>query len=391
MVDRDIEARLKALARQFPAVVLTGPRQSGKSTVCQKIFGHLAYATLESPDVRAFAVEDPRGFLKQFPKGAILDEIQNTPQLASYLQEIIDRDPAPGRWILTGSHNLSVMLVTGQSLAGRSAMVNLLPLSWHEIGEFPKRPKTLSESLFTGGYPRILDRKLNPSDWLASYVATYLERDVRSLSNIGDLVAFQRFVQLCAGRSGQLLNFSSLAADSGISQPSARAWSSILEASFIMFRLPSYHGNFSKRLIKMPKLHFYDSGLICWLLGIRDSGQLETHPLRGAIFESWVVSEIVKQRFNRGEPNGVYFFRDKSGLECDALVQGRKSWKIVEIKAGQTIASDWSASAAKVSELFVKAKQKASSIVVYGGTEKQERNGTIYLPWRAIQDYSWID
>jgi predicted AAA+ superfamily ATPase len=236
-----------------------------------------------------------------------------------------------------------------------------------------------------------LDRKLKPADWLAAYVATYLERDVRSISNVGDLAVFQRFVQLSAGRLAQLLNFSSLAADCGVSQPTAKAWSSVLEASFIAFRLPSYHGNFSKRLIKMPKLHFYDTGLACWLLGIRDAAQLDLHPLRGAIFECWVISEIIKQRFNRGESNGVYFFRDKAGLESDALVQGRKTLKIVEVKAGQTISSDWAASSKKLTELFAKTKQAVSSVVVYGGTEKQERNGVIYLPWNAIQDYSWVE
>ena len=391
MITRDIEPRLKSLAKQFPAVVLTGPRQSGKSTVCQKVFAHLPYVTLESPDVRAFASEDPRGFLKQFPKGAVLDEIQNAPQITSYLQELIDREPTPGRWVLTGSHNLSVMEFTSQSLAGRSAVVHLLPLSRNEAVKFPQHPMTLNETLLTGGYPRILDRKLRPADWLASYVATYLERDVRSISNVGDLTAFQRFAQLSAGRLAQLLNFSSLAADCGVSQPTAKAWSSVLEASFIAFRLPSYHGNISKRLIKMPKLHFYDAGLACWLLGIRDAAQLNVHPLRGAIFECWVVSEIIKQRFNRGEANGVFFFRDKAGLESDALVQGRKSLKIVEVKAGQTISPDWAASSQKIKELFGRTKQAVSSVVVYGGTEKQERNGVTYLPWHAIQDYSWVE
>jgi predicted AAA+ superfamily ATPase len=391
MIDRDTEPRLKNLAGQFPAIVLTGPRQSGKSTVCQKVFAKLPYATLESPDVRAFASEDSRGFLKQFPKGAVLDEIQNSPQLASYLQEIIDREPAPGRWILTGSRNFEVMEFNSQSLAGRSAVVHLLPLSRHEVTAFPSHPKTLNETLLTGGYPRILDRKLRPADWLASYVAAYLERDVRSLSNVGDLAAFQRFVQLSAGRLAQLLNFSSLAADCGVSQPTAKAWSSVLETSFISFRLPSYHANISKRLMKMPKLHFYDTGLACWLLGIRDAAQLDVHPLRGAVFECWVVSEIIKQRFNLGEANGVFFFRDKAGLECDALVQGRKSLKIVEVKAGQTISSDWAGSSRKITELFSKTKQQVSSVVVYGGDEKQERSGVTYLPWHAIQDYSWIE
>ena len=391
MIARNVEPRLKSLAGQFPAIVLTGPRQSGKSTVCQKVFAHLPYATLESPDVRAFATEDPRGFLKQYPQGASLDEIQNSPQITSYLQEIIDREPAPGRWILTGSHNLSVMASTSQSLAGRAAVVHLLPLSRDEVTGFPRHPQTLNETLLTGGYPRILDRQLRPADWLAAYVATYLERDVRSLANVGDLTAFQRFVQLSAGRVSQLLNFSSLAADCGVSQPTAKAWSSVLEASFIAFRLPSYHGNISKRLIKMPKLQFYDTGLVCWLLGIRDAAQLDVHPLRGAIFEGWVVSEIIKQRFNRGETNGVYFFRDKAGLESDVLVPGLRTMNIVEVKAGQTIASDWAANSAKITALFAKTKQAAASVVVYGGNEKQERNGVTYLPWHAIQDYSWVE
>jgi uncharacterized protein len=389
MVDRDVEPRLRMLAKQFPAIVLIGPRQSGKSTLCQKVFARLPYTTLESPDVRAFALEDPRGFLKQLPKGAILDEIQNCPLLTSYLQGIIDREPTPGRWVLTGSHNLSVMASTSQSLAGRSAVVHLLPLSRHEVVEFSDYPKTLNETLLTGGYPRILDRKLRPADWLSSYVATYLERDVRSISNIGDLVTFQRFAQLSAGRISQLLNLSSLASDCGISQPTAKAWASVLEASFIAFRLPSYHGNVSKRLIKMPKLHFYDTGLACWLLGIRDVTQLDLHPLRGAIFESWVVSEIIKQRNSRGESNSVYFFRDKAGLESDVVVQGRKTLKLVEVKAGQTISSDWAANNQKIMGLFARTKQAVACVVVYGGSERQERNGVTYLPWSAIQDYAW--
>ncbi|MCX6929520.1 MAG: ATP-binding protein [Verrucomicrobia bacterium] len=389
MVDRDIEPRLRMLARQFPAIVLTGPRQSGKSTVCKKVFANLPYATLESPDVRAFSLEDPRGFLKQFPQGAILDEIQNSEAISSYLQEVIDREPAPGRWILTGSHNLSVMESTSQSLAGRSAVVYLLPLSRHEVVEFSHHPKTLNETLLAGGYPRIFDRELRPADWLGSYVATYLERDVRSISNIGDLVTFQRFVQLSAGRISQLLNLSSLASDCGVSQPTAKAWASVLEASFIAFRLPSYHGNVSKRLIKMPKLHFYDTGLACWLLGLRNTAQLDLHPLRGAIFESWVVSEITKQRYNRGESNGIYFFRDRAGLESDVLVQGRKTLKLVEVKAGQTIASDWTANSLRIREKFARTKQAVSCVVVYGGTQRQERNGVTYLPWHAIQDYFW--
>lgn len=389
IISRDIEPRLKLLARQFPAIILTGPRQSGKSTLCKSVFHHHSYATLESPDVRSFALEDPRGFLAQFPKGAILDEIQQCPRLSSYLQELLDSDPQPGRWILTGSQNFSLMASTSQSLAGRAAILHLLPLSRHEVARFPRHPKTLNETLLTGGYPRILDHDLKPADWLSSYVATYLERDVRSFAHIGDLATFQRFTQLCAGRIGQLLNLSALASDCGISSPTAKAWLSILEASFIAFRLPSYHSNISKRLIKMPKLHFYDSALACWLLGIRDVRQLDLHPLRGAIFESWTVSEIIKNRFNHGEANGVYFYRDKAGLESDVLVRGKDSFTVVEAKAGQTISSDLAASAQRVAGCLAEERQNAIAVVIHGGNEMQKRNSTVYLPWHAVQDFPW--
>ena len=381
MVDRDIELRLKMLAREFPAIVLTGPRQSGKSTLCQKVFARLPYATLESPDMRAFALEDPRGFLKQFPRGRFWMKFKTARRLSSYLQEIIDREPAPGRWILTGSHNLSVMESTSQSLAGRSAVLHLLPLSRHEVVEFPQHPKTLNETLLTGGYPRILDRKLRPADWLSSYVATYLERDVRSLSNIGDLVTFQRFTQLSAGRISQLLNLSSWRPTAAYRnrrpKPGRRCW----RRASLLFGCPATTGMFPSGLSRCPSCIFTTPDWRAGCLGIRDTAQLDVHPLRGAIFESWVVSEIIKQRFNRGESNGVYFFRDKSGLESDVLVQGRKTLKLVEVKAGQTISSDWAANNRKITGMFDKTKQEVSE---RGGLWRNSKTGTQWCDLSAV-------
>ena len=286
MIRRNLATVLEQAATWAPSITLTGPRQSGKTTLCRMVFPDHPHVSLENPDERAFALDDPRAFLAQFPRGAVLDEVQRAPDLLSYLQGVIDTDPAPGRWILSGSQNLALLDSISQTLAGRTAIHQLLPLSWDEVQRFPRYPADLEQAIFSGSFPRIFDRELDPSAWLRSYVDAYLERDVRSVANVGDLNAFQRFVGLCAGRTGQLLNYSSLADDCGISQPTAKAWFSILEASFVAFHLPAFSTRLRKRLVKMPKLHFYDTGLACWLLGIREPAQLRTHPLRGALFET---------------------------------------------------------------------------------------------------------
>jgi predicted AAA+ superfamily ATPase len=352
------------------------------------IFPKHAYANLEAPDTRAYATSDPRGFLEQFQKGAIIDEFQRVPNLTSYLQGMIDENPKHGRWILTGSQSLTMMESVSQSLAGRTAVLHLMPLARSEARRFKRHPRSLDEAMFTGGYPRILDRRVSPSDWLASYVQTYVERDVHLVSAVGDLVAFQRFVQLCASRTAQLINYSSLAMDAGISQPTAKAWLSILEATFIAFRLQPYFGNIGKRLVKAPKLHFYDTGLVCWLLGIRDASQLGLHPLRGPIFETWVVSEILKHRMNRGENSGLFFYRDRHGVESDLIIDEGRRLTVVEAKAGRTATQDLVNAGRQTVEAIGKAAND-HRIVVFGGDDDQNRSDATILSWNSIDSHRW--
>ena len=391
MVARDLAPRLVSLAEQFPGVMLTGPRQSGKTTLCRSVFPRHPYANLEAPDVRAFAADDPRGFLSQYPEGAVIDEIQRAPALLSYLQTIIDQTPTPGRWILTGSHNFLLSSSISQSLAGRTAILNLLPLSRREIERFSEPPKTLGAVLFAGSYPRIFDAHLSPSDWLASYVATYVERDVRMVGNVTDLGNFQRFLALCAGRTAQLLNYSSLAGDCGVSQPTVKAWINILEASFIVFRLPGYSANLRKRLVRRPKLHFFDTGLVCWLLGIRTPEQLQTHPLRGAIFETWVVSEVVKHWINCGETiSDLAFYRDKNGAEVDLVIEDDSNLMLIEAKSSMTPASSMLTGASRVARHFAERSQSCSISVIYGGNQIQHRTSGSLIPWHDLHNASFI-
>ncbi|MCC5828083.1 MAG: ATP-binding protein [Phycisphaeraceae bacterium] len=389
MIERDLTPRLRKLADQLPSITLTGPRQSGKSTLCRAVFPKHAYANLEAPDIRSFAQEDPRAFLAQFEDGVILDEIQRVPELTSYIQSLIDENPQPGRWVLTGSQNLALLESVNQSLAGRTAVLHLLPLARSEVIRFPWFPDTLDEAILTGGYPRIFDQQLDAGEWLGSYIATYIERDVRMITNVGDLATFQRFVELCAGRTSQLLNFSQLSNDCGIAQPTAKAWFSVLEASFIAFRLPSFSRNIRKRLVKMPKLHFYDTGLGCRLLGIRTADQLRNHPLRGPLFESWVVSEIIKHRMNAGETGGLYHYRDQNGVEADLVIEHADRLSLVEAKAAQTATSGLLDGVRRVREVLEQV-QPTQAYVAFGGDTGQKRSDVELVPWLELHTHQCI-
>jgi predicted AAA+ superfamily ATPase len=381
LIPRRAGPTLQALAREYPVVVVTGPRQSGKTTLCRASFPDLPYASLEEPDVRGFAVDDPRGFLAQYPNGALLDEVQRAPELLSYLQGIVDRQPRSATFVLTGSQQLDVLAGVTQTLAGRVALLSLLPFALGELPE-PLAPPSIEALLYRGFYPPIHDRGLDPSRWLGNYVQTYLERDLRQLVNIRDLSSFQVFLRLCAGRTGQLVNLSALAADCGITHNTARAWLSVLESSFIVIQLRPHFRNFGKRLVKTPKLYFVDSGLAAWLLEIRSEDQLNAHPLRGALFETWAISELLKGRANAGLASNLYFWRDRAGLEVDCVLDRGTALVPVEIKSGQTVASDFFASFSCFSAIAGDAA--APGWIVYGGTRIEKRSQATALPWRSI-------
>ena len=376
MIERDITPRLTRLFQQYPFVTVTGPRQSGKTTLCRAAFPGLAYANLEAPDQREFAESDPRSFLEQFDEGAILDEIQHVPALLSYLQVLADEKRRNGLFVLTGSEQFRLSDAISQSLAGRTALLKLLPFSLAER-QRAGASDTLNDILFSGFYPRIHDQGLDPRQALGDYFETYVERDVRRIGEIRNLSSFRLFVRLCAGRVGQLANLSSLGADAGVSHTTARGWLTVLEASYIVFQLPPFHANIRKRLIRSPKLYFYDVGLASYLLGIEHADQLATHPLRGALFENVVVAEALKHRFNRGEQPNLSFFRDARGLECDLFYQTGRGIGAIEIKSGSTIASDHFHALDRVAGLIPDISSKA---VVYGGTARQSRSDCEVVP-----------
>ena len=382
MINREATARLIKLAKTFRSVAVVGPRQSGKTTLCRRVFPQKPYISLENPDVLEFATNDPRGFLAQFKNGAILDEIQRVPKLFSYLQQILDETKKKGLFILTGSNNFLLQENITQTLSGRIAYLQLLPLSLKELAENKKLKADYTHHILSGGYPEVNTKKISVADWYANYINTYVERDVRQLKNISNLSQFMKLLKLCAGRTGQVLNLTSLSNDCGIDQKTVAAWLSVLQSSYIIYLLKPYHTNFNKRVIKTPKLYFYDTGVACSLLGINNVKQITQHVAKGFLFENMIVTEMLKQRFNAGATDNLFYWRDKTGNEVDILTDDAGKLTAIELKAGETIATDFFKGLDYFSALQSKPIKK---ILLYGGKQEQTRsNGITILPWNKF-------
>lgn len=382
MIARQLGEKAQQLFGQFPALMITGPRQSGKTTLIRSLFSELPYVSLEEPDIRQRALEDPRSFLKNYPNGAVLDEVQRVPNLFSYLQGIIDSN-ADCHFVLSGSQHFLLMEQVTQSLAGRVAILQLLPLSLLEMKNAELPLSSVEETMFTGGYPRIFNQEITPYDFHTSYLQTYVERDVRQLRQVSDLDLFVRFIRLCAGRIGQLLNVHSLASDVGISTPTAQAWLSVLQTSHIIFLLQPHFKNFNKRLVKTPKLYFTDTGLACNLLGIEKAEQLTSHFLRGGLFENLIILELLKNRYNQGKKSNLYFWRDNHGREVDCLVENIDRFKAIEIKSSQTTNSAFFDGLNFWKDLTADATESMS--VVFGGDISIQAAKGDYISWRDLE------
>lgn len=385
MISRKLEKKLRQWALQYPVITVTGPRQSGKTTLCRAMFTEKPYISLEELDNREFARMDPRGFLAEIPDGAVVDEIQHAPDLVSYIQTRVDEVPQPGMFILTGSRQFEMMETVSQSLAGRTAVARLLPFSFGEL--YPQglgaAALSVDQMLYTGFYPRIHDQQLNPTEALSFYLATYLERDVRQILAVSDLDRFATFIRLCAGRTGQLLNMQSIGDECGITHNTVKSWLSVLQASGIIKLLRPWHANLGKRLVKSPKLYFLDTGLACYLLGIQKPEHLLGHPLRGALFETFVVSEAYKQHDHSGKTERLWFYRDSHGNEVDLLAGSETELSAWEIKSAMTLSSDFFKGLMNLGR--VSPGLKASSIV-YCGDRKMRRQGVDIIPWSKIDD-----
>lgn len=379
MFHRTISTKIRESLIKSKAVALIGPRQSGKTTIAKFDLNPDSYFNLETPDIRDFALQDPKSFLMNCRGVTVLDEIQRAPNLVSYLQELIDNPGDRRQWILTGSNSFSLSDQISQSLAGRIRIFKVLPLALDELP--PNLIKNdLDEHLWTGLYPRIYNESLDPHEWLASYLETYVEKDVRSILQVENAALFDRFLRLSAGRTGQLLSASSLATEVGVTQPTITRWLSVLESSFLIFRLQPHFRNFNKRIIKSPKIYFYDTGLLCYLLRIQSSTQLQTHPLRGFIFENWIITELMKKYLNSGKEAPFYFWRDQHGHEVDLVIDRGTELELYEIKSGMTATASWAQNINWLAAL----QGSSGGTVYYGGEDQITINNIQFKPWKSF-------
>lgn len=385
MKKRDLGAKILAISSKMPVISLTGPRQSGKTTLVKSLFPHYYYANLEDPQTRQFARENPVGFLKQGTDGIIIDEVQYVPELFSYIQIQVDATKANGKVILTGSQHFQLLESITQSLAGRVAIFNLLPFSLHELQPLGNTSDDALSFILKGFYPRIYDQNIAPEDFYPSYITTYIERDVRQVKNVGDLILFERFLQVCAGHSGQLFNQATIANNLGISLPTVKSWLSILHTSFIVFLLPPYYNNYNKRILKTPKLYFYDTGLLCALLGLKSIKEVQNHYTYGALFENFVVVEMMKQFYNKGIAPKLYFWKDNSGNEIDLVIEKAGIVNAIEIKSGQSLQPTYF----KNLEYFKKITDASAENLycIYGGMENQDWKSGLLRSWKHIPDF----
>ncbi|MFM9950061.1 MAG: ATP-binding protein [Saprospiraceae bacterium] len=381
MIPRIAAEKVKSLAKSFKAVAIIGARQSGKTTLAMSCFPDKTYVSLENPDTRNFALEDPRNFLKKYQNGAILDEVQRTPELLSYLQQILDESEEKGKFILTGSNNFLLQEKITQSLAGRAAYIDLLPFSISEMESIPHALDDLNTVMFKGGFPPVQADRIAPNDWFGAYLRTYVERDVRQIKNVSNLLLFEKMLSLCAGRIGQMLNYSNLANEIGMDVKTIQAWIGILQAGYHVFLLPPYFQNFNKRIVKTPKLYFYDTGLACYLLQISSPEQLFQHPYRGAIFENFIVSELLKNRFNQGKRSNLYFWRDSTGNEMDVVIDEGIYLHPIEIKSTATV----SGISFKNIQFWQTLTGRQASTLIYGGDDTQIRKDEVTVQsWRNV-------
>jgi uncharacterized protein len=383
MIKRQAQEKLLQLAQQFKSVAIIGPRQSGKTTLSKICFPNKPYVSLENPVSRQFAESDPIQFLKQYPEGAILDEVQKVPELLSWLQQNLDDTPQmKGKFVLTGSNNFLLLEKMTQTLAGRVAYIELLPFSVTELKENPHALDDVNTLIWKGSYPSVQAENIPPTDWFSSYIRTYVERDVRKVKNIGNLIQFERMLSLCAGHVGQQVNFANFGNEIGVDRKTIQSWLGILEASYILFFLPPYFKNFNKRVTKTPKLYFYDTGLACSLLRIPNSELIINHPYKGALFENFIILELMKNRFNQGQRSNLYYWRESSGVEIDVLIDEGLTLKPIEIKSGQTIQSDWLKHLKYWQALTA---QNTEGYVFYGGDDEQLRSDNLSVKsWRSV-------